>query len=67
MGGQARQLECRTPQETVWIAEGIRQFEVVVVLADQQPYLLAGGFDRSGEFAVLALEFGGLAGAVGDD
>jgi hypothetical protein len=40
---------------------------MVVVLADQKPRLLAGGFDRSGEFAVLALEFGGFAAAMGDD
>src|ERR1700746_1077262 len=63
---QAHQVECGAPQETVWIAEGLRQFEMVVVLADQQPHLLAGGFDFSGEFAVLALELGGLAGAVCD-
>jgi len=37
------------------------------VLAHQQPHLLAGGFDRSGKFAVLALELGGLAGAVRDN
>jgi hypothetical protein len=32
---QAHQVECGTPQQTVWIAEGLRQFEMVVVLADQ--------------------------------
>jgi hypothetical protein len=28
-----------------------------------EPHQLAGGFDRGGEFAVLALKFRGLAGA----
>jgi hypothetical protein len=61
---QAHQVECGSPQEAVWIAEGLRQFEMVVVLADQQPHLLTSIFDRSGKFAVLALKLGGLAGAV---
>ena len=37
------------------------------MLADQQLHHLAAGFNRSGEFAILALEFRSLAGAVGDD
>ena len=64
---QAHQVECGPPQEAVWIAEGLRQFEVVVVLADEQPHLLTGVFDRSGKFAVLALKLGGLASAVRDN
>ena len=40
---------------------------MVVLLAHQQLHRLAGGFDRGGKFAVLALELRGLAGAVGDD
>jgi class 3 adenylate cyclase len=52
-----------------WLGQtrGLRQFKMVVVLADQQLHLLAGGFDLSGKFAVLALELGGLAGAVCDN
>jgi hypothetical protein len=64
---QAHQVECGTPQETVWIAERLRQFEMVVVLAYQEPHLLADSFDCGGEFAVLALVLGGFTGAVGDD
>ena len=40
---------------------------MVVMLADQQLHDLAAGLNCSGEFAILALEFGSLAGAVGDD
>ena len=64
---QAHQVERGTPQETVRVAERLRQFEVVVVLSYKQPHLLAGGFDRNGKFAVLALKLGGLAGAVCDN
>ena len=64
---QAHQIERGPPEKTVWIAERLRQFEMVVMLADQQPHLLAGSFDRRSEFAVLTLELGGLTGAVSDD
>jgi hypothetical protein len=37
------------------------------MLADRELHALAGGLDRGGELAVLALEFGHLAGAVADD
>jgi DNA helicase-2/ATP-dependent DNA helicase PcrA len=40
---------------------------VVVVLSGEQPHRLASGFDRAGEFAVLALELGRLAGALRDN
>src|SRR6516162_3750034 len=40
---------------------------MIVMLADQEPHLFTGCFDRGGEFAVLPLEFGGLAGAVSYD
>jgi hypothetical protein len=33
---QAHQIERGTPQEPVWVAEGLRQFEVVVVLSHKQ-------------------------------
>jgi hypothetical protein len=36
------------------------------MLADQQLHHLAAGFNRGGEFSILALEFASLAGAVGD-
>ena len=40
---------------------------MVVMLADQQLDDLAAGFNRGSEFAIPALEFRSLAGAVGDD
>ena len=40
---------------------------MVVMLADQQLHHLVAGFNRGGEFAILALEFRSLAGAVADD
>jgi hypothetical protein len=40
---------------------------MVVMLADRELHALAGGLDRGGELAVLALELGHLAGAVADD
>src|SRR6202022_5096005 len=57
---QTHQLERRPSEEAVGVAEGFGQFEMVIVLADQEPNLLAGVFNRGGEFAVLARKFGGL-------
>jgi hypothetical protein len=61
------QVERGPPHQTVWIAEGLRQFKVVVVLSNKQLHRIFGGFDRGGKFAVLALELRGLAGAVRDN
>jgi hypothetical protein len=47
--------------------ESLRQFEVIVILSYKQLDRLAGGFGCGDKFAVLALKFGGLAGAVGQD
>src|SRR5262245_10835987 len=64
---QAHHFERRASEKAVGVAESLGQFKMVVVLADEEPHPLAGGLDHGGEFSVLALEFGGLAGAVGDD
>src|SRR5207253_6086121 len=66
-GRQAHQVERRLSEEAIGVAEGFGQFEVVVVLADHEAHWVAGGVHRGGEFAVLTLKVGGLAGAVGDD
>ena len=55
------------PKRPNGVAERFRQFEVILVLTDEQPYRLAGGFDPGGDFAVLALELGGFAGAICDN
>src|SRR5579862_3042392 len=65
-GSKPHKLKRRAAQEAVGVGQGFGQFEVVVVLADEEPRRLPGG-GGGGEFAVLALEFGGLAGAVGDN
>ena len=64
---QAHQIERGSPQETVWVAEGLRQFEVVVVLSHKQLHRFSSASDRGSKFTVLALKFGGLAGAICDD
>jgi hypothetical protein len=46
---RAHQVECGTPQESVWIAEGLGQFEVIVILSQKQLDRLAGGFGRGGK------------------
>jgi hypothetical protein len=66
-GFQADRVKRSPSPAPIVVAEGLWQFEVVVVRADQQPHRLASGFDGSDEFAGLAPEFGGLAGSICGD
>jgi hypothetical protein len=60
-------LERGTAEEAIGIAEGFRQFEMVVSFGDDELHGFACGFDRRGELAGLALKLRRLEGSVSDD
>ena len=56
--GELHLLECGTAKGAIRIAEGLRQFEMVVSFGDDELNWFPGGFDRRGELAGLALKLG---------
>src|SRR5439155_7562017 len=67
LAGEAHLLEDRGAEQAVRVAQRLGQFQVAVMVADQQFNRLAGRLYRRGEIAGLTLEFRGLAGAIGND
>src|SRR5262249_29332029 len=53
-------LECYAAKQTIAIAKGFWQFEVIVSLGDDQLYRVVGSLDCRGELSGLALKLGRL-------
>ena|SRR6516162_7430131 len=62
--GEPHLLQRRAAEQVVGIAELFHHLEVVVAFHHGERDRLAGGLDRGGEIAALALELGRLQGAV---
>src|SRR5438876_10877214 len=65
--GEIHLIEHGGAEQPIGAAQRLRQFEMAVMLANDQLGRFAGGLDRGGEVACLALKLWRLVGPVSDD